>query len=1203
MPANLTDTNPLNPTPKRQWFKTSDGWFYPAIVNTDIFSIRLSTDQASPGSAFATPAHISTVRTAIDRAFWLIEQSGFFPHYLHRNISIILSDSDLPGQNIFYDDDGVTLLIGQSLGADQLVATLLKNMAMVVYEACDPNNFWSEFQARQHGSAENSGGLIPSPISQTDDVVSAIATQTQLDFISETLAAKWLNQKVSPASLYWLESLLPDLFNAPKNPEKPPTPLSAQLQARHWHSKNDLGQTLAWLKSEEIRPTGNVTRPVPDSFSPFTPVAPLLRIDETIACPAFGDGYRTRANGTEIGIRVYPQGDAAPPLRLADITLDVEGYHSLGYKDPAQTLQRLVFDLKKLAGLFLYGGFNRQLLTFLHGLQIASDPGGPDHKVPLIKAESDRLFIDSDATFTNDSQPLIRLGAADLSRHSDEALGHGLSSLLVPAWRKTLTDNAVAVAGIEQLWGITDNRLKALQPHYGLDERYQARQWPPESGDLYQRLMSGQRHDLRKRGGTAEDFVDAVRELYQGDGLAPALASVMGDWQASAESNRTGGEMADLLKAIETVYDEQPLRSEQWFFRRALDDSLDWLIARDPNNTALANLQRLKKNDEAQQDEYDGLLEPEQAPLFNDTTRSVRGRFLTLKALGDWIGVYLTPDYLASSGNQTLASDLRQLVDASDLFRHRLNNTDALRMLSGNVTTPIRPDTLGDIHDQGIFKVHPDERNRTIPGEYVSLIIPDRNGAFPGSQSGPLPYLPIDHGAENDTVHDLAPNNGTDLAPINQTVNNGTFTLIPFDPDEGNLPYGSGWLAGHLSFFYQLGEALRLALGLAPEEDINAAKNRIRTELGLPQHYPGQDKLPLPVVNPRQMMVKDTLSVEVRFNQTTETDSRKSLRLAVTGRGSLGRHLELTAEPDRNGTYRLQLAAIGTMTADDSLLPPSLRHRYPAVTRPAKVQRVRRSDSDPVAGSDLKLIDKLIPDAKTFHMEFEPLLQYQRILNADLNKRFEDLFSSFMVFDRYRHVNAQSTFVSALKIYEKLTALIVNHPQATGVKFAKLATNIRRWLESNLKPVPPQLHFVSVNPTDDELKRIRSWILANSESGLKINLWYDPNAMLAGVLAEALKESMTRKLAGQTNPGNPSDFESGLLKDLMKLQDEAWKAIKPKIERGQPFDQAVKNFLTGHLKYKADLDKKKIPNAEILAGICTADRVFLPTGEVFPHRS
>ncbi|WP_422410908.1 hypothetical protein, partial [Endozoicomonas sp. ALB122] len=206
MPANLTDTNPLNPTPKRQWFKTSDGWFYPAIVNTDIFSIRLSTDQASPGSAFATPAHISTVRTAIDRAFWLIEQSGFFPHYLHRNISIILSDSDLPGQNIFYDDDGVTLLIGQSLGADQLVATLLKNMAMVVYEACDPNNFWSEFQARQNGSTENGGGLIPSPISQTDDVVSAIATQTQLDFISETLAAKWLNQKVSPVSLYWLES-------------------------------------------------------------------------------------------------------------------------------------------------------------------------------------------------------------------------------------------------------------------------------------------------------------------------------------------------------------------------------------------------------------------------------------------------------------------------------------------------------------------------------------------------------------------------------------------------------------------------------------------------------------------------------------------------------------------------------------------------------------------------------------------------------------------------------------------------------------------------------------------------------------------------------------------------------------------------------------------------------------------------------------
>lgn len=207
MPANLTDTNPLNPSPKRQWLKTSNGWFYSASVNTDTFAIKLSTDRARPMSGFATPAHISTVRTAIDRAFWLIEQSGLFPHYIHRNISIILSDRDLPGQNIYYDDDGVTFLIGQSIinpsslpqasgqpssladapGTDRLVARLLNNMAMVVYEACDPNNFWSEFQARQNGSTENGGGLIPSPISQTDDVVSAIATQTQLDFISETL--------------------------------------------------------------------------------------------------------------------------------------------------------------------------------------------------------------------------------------------------------------------------------------------------------------------------------------------------------------------------------------------------------------------------------------------------------------------------------------------------------------------------------------------------------------------------------------------------------------------------------------------------------------------------------------------------------------------------------------------------------------------------------------------------------------------------------------------------------------------------------------------------------------------------------------------------------------------------------------------------------------------------------------------------------
>ncbi|WP_257291403.1 TcdA/TcdB catalytic glycosyltransferase domain-containing protein, partial [Endozoicomonas sp. ONNA1] len=1217
MPANRTDTIPPNPPPERQWLETSDGWFYSAIVDTDTFKIGLSMNR--PGSAFATPAYISTVRTAIDRAFWLIEQSGLFPHHIHRNVSIIFSDSDLAGQNVFYDDDGVTLLIGQSIinpsslpqtsgkpaslaetpGVDRLVATLLNHMAIVVYEACDPNAFWSEFQARHDGveesdATENGSGFIQSPITHPDDAVSTVATETQLGFIAETLAAKWLNQKLSPASRHWLEVLLPGLFKA-SPPDKPPTPLSARLRAYHWHSKNHLDRTLAGLKTEpsfssgnvtsEATPSsGNVTGPVPDNYFAFTPVAPLLRINETMAFPAFGTGYCTRVQGTEIGVRVYPQGDAAPPLRLVDITLDVESYQSLAYKDPTQTLQRLVFDLETLAGLFLYGGFNEQLLAFLHGLQDASDPVGstnPDHKIPLIKAESDRLFIDSDATFTNGSQPLVRLGLADLSRHSAEALGRGLSALLIPTWRETLTDNPVAVAGIEQLWGITGNGLEALQPNYGLDERYQARQWPQQSGVVYQRLVAGQRHNLRKRGGTARDFVDAVRELYLDDGLASALARVMEDQQPLTESTVTAGEMADLLQAIIMVYNEQSLRSEQWAFRRAIDDSLDWLTAKDPDNPALANLKRLKRNDEAQQDGYDGLTEMEPVPFFDNTTSSIRGRFFTLTALGDWIGVYLSPDYLTGSSNETIVSDLRRLVDASDLFRHRLNNTNEFQRLSGNVTSPIRPNTLGDIHDIGLLEVPPEERNRTIPGEYVSLIIPGHNGASPGGKSGPLAYLLTRHGAENDTVHDPATENRTALAPVNQTVNNGTFTLIHFDPGWGGVPFGAGWLSDHVSFFFQLKKAFQLALGIKPEEDANRIKNRIRTELGLPrdysENYPGQNRLA--VVDPRQVMIKEALPVQVRFNQTTATDTSKSVRLAVTGYGSLGRHLELTAEPDKNGTYRLQLASIGRMTTNDGLQPPPL-HEYPEMTKPVGRHRVRRADPDPAEGSDSKLIDKLIPDAKTFHMEYAAILQYKRILNADLNRRFEDLFSSFMSLDSSRHGNAPSTFASALRVYEKLTDLIGNHPQETGVKFAKLATDIRSWFESNMKSVPPRLHFVSVNPTDGELNYIRSWILANSESVLRINLWHDPNAMLAGVLAEALKESVTSKLTGQSDPGNPSDFESDLLKELMRLQDEAWKAIEPKMASGQLFDQAAKDFLIDHLKYKTDIDKQKAQTLE-----------------------
>ncbi|WP_257292532.1 hypothetical protein, partial [Endozoicomonas sp. ONNA1] len=374
-------------------------------------------------------------------------------------------------------------------------------------------------------------------------------------------------------------------------------------------------------------------------------------------------------------------------------------------------------------------------------------------------------------------------------------------------------------------------------------------------------------------------------------------------------------------------------RSEQWFFRRALDDSLDWLSARDSSNPALTNLRQLKKNDTAQRGEYDGLTE-QQTSLPDNATSSVRGRFFTLTALDDRIGVYLTPDYLADATNQTLASDLRQLVDASDLFRRRVNNTDEFRRQLGNTTTPIRPDTLGNIHDRGLLKIPNGERNRTIPGDYVSLIIPGHDGAFPGSDSGPLTYLPIRHGVENDTVHDHAPGNRTDIAPVNQTLNNGTFTLIHFDPGRGDIPFGSGWLSACIPFFYQLQKALQLALGIAPQEDANAIKNRIRTDLGLPKHYPGQDRKPLPVVDPRQVMVKETLPMRVRFNQTTVTDSNQSVRLAVSGYGALGRHLELTAEPDGSGTYRLQLNSIGSMPTDDRLQPPSLPW-YPEMPKPA----------------------------------------------------------------------------------------------------------------------------------------------------------------------------------------------------------------------------------------------------------------------------
>ncbi|WP_257254933.1 TcdA/TcdB catalytic glycosyltransferase domain-containing protein, partial [Endozoicomonas sp. SESOKO3] len=617
-------------------------------------------------------------------------------------------------------------------------------------------------------------------------------------------------------------------------------------------------------------------------------------------------------------------------------------------------------------------------------------------------------------------------------------------------------------------------------------------------------------------------------------------------------------------------------RSEQWFFRRALDDSLDWLTAKNPDNPALENLGRLKKNDKAQQGEYDGLTETEQASLPGNTTSSVRGRFFTLTALNDRIGVYLTPDYLADATDQTIASDLRQLVDASDLFRRRVNNTDELRRQLGNATTPIRPDTLGDLHNLRLLQLPPDERNRTIPGDYVSLIIPGHDGAFPGGESGPMTYLPTRHGLKNDTTHDQAPGNRTDVATVNQTLNNGTFTLIDFDPGWGDTPYGSGWLSGHLSFFYQLGEALRLALGMAPEEDADAAKNRIRTDLGLPKHYPGQDGKPLPVVDPRQVMVKETLPIQVRFNQTTVTDNNTSVRLAVTGYGALGRHLELTAEPDGNGTYRLQLNSIGRMPTDDRFQPPSLR-RYPEMPKPAARHRVRRADPDPdpAESPDPTLIDSLIPGSRTFQKEFVPLLRYQLAANEGLSQRFRILVAAFKKVDGIRSANAPLTFPLVLGLYDKLTTLIDKHPQATGEKFTKLAADIKSWLERSMKSVPARLHFVSVNPTDEELKRIRSWILANAESGLQINLWYDPNAMLASELAEALKRSVTTQLTRRSDPGNPSDFESDLLKELMRLQDEAWQAIESKMAQGQPFDQAVKDFLVEHLNDTTDLDDKK----------------------------
>ncbi len=132
------------------------------------------------------------------------------------------------------------------------------------------------------------------------------------------------------------------------------------------------------------------------------------------------------------------------------------------------------------------------------------------------------------------------------------------------------------------------------------------------------------------------------------------------------------------------------------------------------------------------------------------------------------------------------------------------------------------------------------------------------------------------------------------------------------------------------------------------------------------------------------------------------------------------------------------------------------------------------------------------------------------------------------------------------------------HPQLDPLPQA-----LHSYQQTLMVEIPRRLHFIWIGGLGDiQEAYLRQWARVNGSEN-EINLWYDPHAVLAKVLAKAVTDEVEARLSREGI--SDSELEEARISRTLALQDRVHAAITRDMAGGMDFDQAAAAFMVDAL--------------------------------------
>ena len=227
-----------------QQFTTQDNLFYRRDWTFNNYQLRLTLDAVEVNAAdqavsFYAPEEIRRLQSIIEDSFARLIAFDNLPVLFDRRFTFVLSRQNALAQRLYLNGNEVVVTLDTDFLATEPLANndslasrhpdqkqqaiLLSQLALVIYERLNPEDFWREFNAWNSDFVlcTDSGGIwtaSEAPAIDADKLISVRAGQSRLEFISESLGAMLLGKDVlSIEAASALDGLLPNLF-APEVP-------------------------------------------------------------------------------------------------------------------------------------------------------------------------------------------------------------------------------------------------------------------------------------------------------------------------------------------------------------------------------------------------------------------------------------------------------------------------------------------------------------------------------------------------------------------------------------------------------------------------------------------------------------------------------------------------------------------------------------------------------------------------------------------------------------------------------------------------------------------------------------------------------------------------------------------------------------------------------------------------------------------------